>query len=305
MATVDVLLATYNGERFIREQIESIQKQDFSDWRILVSDDCSTDGTLNIVREMAARDSRIEVVSEGIHYGSAQANFMHLIKYSKSQYTMFCDQDDVWLPNKISLFLRVAELDGNSLEPRLYFSDMSTVDASLDIIANSFMKFSHLNPHKTRVNNLLAINCVPGCASMMNAPLVEILKTKTDATGIVIHDAWVAIVASVFGSIVYIDKVTSLYRQHTDNSVGAKNYAAVICSGLISSDRKRILHGTIRQADTFLKVYGNKAPKNKLDIIEQYARMENEGKIQKILICAHNRFWKPGIARTIDQIINL
>ena len=96
-------MATYNGERFIAEQIESIQRQSYKNWRLLVSDDCSTDGTLDVVRRYAAEDGRIRIVSEGVKHGGAKENFFSLMTCSDAPYCMFCDQDDVWLPDKIRL----------------------------------------------------------------------------------------------------------------------------------------------------------------------------------------------------------
>lgn len=74
---IDILMATYNGERFIAEQIESIQRQSYKNWRLLVSDDCSTDGTLDVVRRYAAEDGRIRIVSEGVKHGGLRRIFSH------------------------------------------------------------------------------------------------------------------------------------------------------------------------------------------------------------------------------------
>lgn len=103
---IDILLATYNGEQYIHEQIQSIITQKYTNWTLLISDDCSSDDTLNILREYEKMDSRIHIVSHGIRYGSAQANFMSLLSATTAQYISFCDQDDVWDSDKLSRTIR-------------------------------------------------------------------------------------------------------------------------------------------------------------------------------------------------------
>ena len=105
---IDILLSAYNGQKFIKEQIDSIIGQTIGDWRLLISDDCSTDGTLDVLATFR-EDSRIELVSQNVKYGSARDNFLNLLNYASGDYVMFCDQDDVWLPDKIEVTLRLME----------------------------------------------------------------------------------------------------------------------------------------------------------------------------------------------------
>ena len=163
---IDILMATFNGERFVGEQIESIQAQSYRNWRLLVSDDCSSDGTLDVVRRYAANDERIRIVSEGVRYGGAKENFFALMGKSEAPYVMFCDQDDVWLSRKVekTFILMNGMEDGYSAKlPLLVFTDMKVVDAELNVIAESFEAFSSIDPSRTALPYVLAQSLGAGC----------------------------------------------------------------------------------------------------------------------------------------------
>lgn len=305
LPAVDILMATYNGERFVREQIESIQFQTFSDWRLLVSDDCSTDNTLDIVRDMAAADSRIGILRRLKRSGSAQVNFLTALRDTSADYVMFCDQDDYWLPGKLEAFLSFARDDEASV-PSLYFSDMKVVDESLFEVSSSFMAFSKLDPTRIDLNNLLALNCVAGCASMINRPLVNLVNDTKSLEGVVMHDVWVALIAAALGRIVYINEPTVMYRQHFDNSIGAKGYVSAICRGAGKGrERKSALRKTIFQAQAFEREYGKIIPENLKEILDAYASFDKIGKLKRLYLCYRHGFWKYGVARLFDQIMNL
>ncbi len=226
---IDILMATYNGERFIGEQIESIQAQTYKNWHILVSDDCSGDGTLDVVRRYATADDRIHIVSEGVRHGGAKENFFALMDKSDAPYCMFCDQDDVWLPEKIEkslAVLRVLEDEHGVDVPLLVFCDMMVVDSELNVIHESFEKSSYFDPHRLAFNQLLAHNVAAGCCMLFNKSLLNTCL-HSNGEGVEIHDWWAMLVASAFGHICFIDESLSLYRQHGNNEIGANDYSPV------------------------------------------------------------------------------
>ena len=234
---VDILMATYNGERFVGEQIESIQSQSYVNWRLLVSDDCSIDGTLDVVRRYAERDNRIHVVSEGLKHGGAKENFFALMSCSDAPYFMFCDQDDVWLTEKVGKSL--AKLQGLEREhgadtPLLVFCDMKVVDERLSVISDSFERFESLDPQRTELKYVLAQAVGAGCTFLMNRALVQRALKCCDLGAVNMHDWWVALVAAAFGSISFVDEPLSLYRQHGGNEVGASKFSAVAWAGKVN-----------------------------------------------------------------------
>lgn len=301
---MDILLATYNGEKYISELLDSILSQTYQNWRVLVSDDCSSDATLTILRDYEARDSRIIIVSVGRKYGSAKNNFLSLLTYSSSELVMFCDQDDYWLPNKIDMFVRRYSKFRSLNKPVLLFSDMYVTNSNLDIIGK-FMYSSKLDPERTKTNNLLALNCIPGCVMMLNRELVAIAKRTKNFEGIVMHDVWIALLGSIFGKIDFIDSQTILYRQHSANSIGSKRYIRTVFNSLFDENRSNILRKTIWQAQALIREYSSDLDDESYTIIKAYSKLDRFSRFKKVIICTRYGFWKYGIARKVDQLLNL
>jgi glycosyltransferase involved in cell wall biosynthesis len=223
---IDVLLSTYNGEAHLRPQIDSILGQSFTDLRVLVRDDGSTDGTAAILMEYAERDERISVVSDYAGNLGAFSSFMKLTEYSTAPYFLFADQDDVWLPNKVELLIkrgREIEIENGSDIPVVVFSDLTIVDEELNVIDPSLWHFQQFDPNISRDwRSLLAQNVVLGCAMLANACARE--KSLPYSLPDMPHDQWVALTAAKNGRIDFIREATILYRQHGNNYSGANQF---------------------------------------------------------------------------------
>lgn len=303
MATVDILMATYNGECYVREQIRSIQAQTFKDWRLLVSDDCSTDGTLEAVRDMAGADKRIQIASERVRLGSAKANFMSLLKSASASYIMFCDQDDVWLPNKIALSLKkMQKLEdaAGSDSPLMVFTDMRVVDDMLSPIADSFEEYSSIDPSRTKLRQLIAQSVGAGCTTLINKSAAFKAARLNDAENIVMHDWWVFLVCAAFGNIAYLDESTSLYRQHGDNAVGATAYSP-IKKALNFTGMQKSVKDTARQAKLFDRIYKDELSDAQRDLIAHYIQSCETRGLRSVYHLAASGCWKKGL-RKIGQI---
>jgi glycosyltransferase involved in cell wall biosynthesis len=224
--TVDILLATYNGARYLPAQLDSLLRQTYTQWRVLAHDDGSTDDTLQILRHYASRHpERIVLVHDEILCGSACNNFAHLLGLAEANYVAFCDQDDVWLPQKLQLSmaqLRAAEQESNAQTPLAVFTDLMVVDEGLVELAPSFWAFQGLSPSLAQsLSNLAVRNCVTGCTMVMNrAAVTASLPVLPSAY---MHDWWCALsVLAQGGKVVPCRQATVLYRQHGGNSVGAR-----------------------------------------------------------------------------------
>lgn len=226
METVDILLATYNGARFLPEQLASIQAQTHPDWRLLVRDDGSTDGSLAIIEEFTQRHSaKVRVLRDGRERLGARGNFAALLEASDAPYFMFCDQDDVWLPDKVADLLRAlqaVEQRRGADTPILVHSDLIVADEQLRVLHRSFWRRARLlepSAHRPPIRLSLR-NYVTGCASIGNAALSRAaLPIPSEAH---MHDWWVALVAAVLGEIAEHENPTVLYRQHQSNDLGAQ-----------------------------------------------------------------------------------
>lgn len=220
MATVDILMATYNGERFVAEQIESILGQTFTDWRLLIRDDGSSDDTPAIIEGYAAKyPDRIEIVHDDAVCKSPQKNFFELLKHAEADYVMFCDQDDVWLKYKVQItldYMKDVEHE-NPGKPVMVFTGLQIVDAELKSLG-CLMSLDFPEIRYT-FRELLPCNCSAGCTQMLNRACYEGVRGLNDAIGI--HDWLTSLYASAFGVIVRVPMALILYRQHGGNVLGA------------------------------------------------------------------------------------
>jgi glycosyltransferase involved in cell wall biosynthesis len=227
--TIDILLATYNGEAFLDEQLESIAVQTHGDWRLIARDDGSADRTTEILDAFRARHpDKVVVVEDGDGNLGLVPNFSRLMENSDAPYAAFCDQDDVWIPEKLALSLqKMRALEGRhgAAAPLLVFTDLTVVDEDLNVIRDSFWKYQGLRPERCNaLNRLLLQNVVTGCTALMNRPLVE--KATPIGPEAMVHDWWVVLVVAAFGIAGYIPQPTVLYRQHRRNLIGAKAVTA-------------------------------------------------------------------------------
>ena len=265
---VDILLATYNGEKYIEEQLDSLLLQTYKDIRIIVRDDNSTDGTMDILCKYQRRYPEVIhiVDAKSVSGSGAIFNFMKLVSYSTSDYVMFCDQDDYWLPRKVELTLKrmkqIEEKLGTTDIPVLVYTDYRVVDEELNDMCVK-EKHMHTYGHHTRFNRLLVQNYVTGCTMMLNRALWKGIET-TYNEDIIMHDWWIALYAAAFGKIHHISKESMLYRQH-----GSNVYGAVSIDSLSYIDKQRkmdkkenIMNKYYRQAKQFKNYFGDKLAEN-------------------------------------------
>ncbi len=219
---VTILLATYNSEKYIKEQIESIISQTYKDWEIVIRDDISKDNTPRII-ELYIKNypNKISILDNKGESKRAYLNFVELMKNTDSEYYMFCDHDDVWLPNKIEISMnRMKEVEKPDT-PVIVHTDMKVVDEKLNIIHPSFWKFSNLLPEHTSFVEMVLCNSANGCTMLFNNKAKEVsLQNVAYAK---MHDILLNQSVSANGGIISpIYEPTVLYRQHSDNVVGAQ-----------------------------------------------------------------------------------
>lgn len=218
---VNILLSTYNGERFLAEQIESIRQQTFTDWQLLIRDDGSTDRTCQMIEDFVQKDSRIRFINpDDRHNQGVIASFYSLVKAEEADYYFFADQDDVWLPEKMAKTLDQVQ-NRSQNKPILVYTDLTVVDQDLQTIYPSMIatQSHHAN---TELIQELTENTVTGGTMMINHALASLWQT-TDK--LLMHDWYLALLASAFGQLVYLDEPTQLYRQHSANVLGARTWS--------------------------------------------------------------------------------
>lgn len=272
---ISILLACYNGERYISEQIESLLAQTHQKFVLYINDDFSDDATFEIIKRYRNKyPHRIVATQNTKNSGCAKHNFMDMMIEHKNDYVMLCDQDDVWLPDKIEKTLdkmRQLEAAHGKQTPLLVYTDLRVVDRDLHTIAESYQRMLISDYNRSKLEHELTQNVLTGCTGMYNRVLADMLNTSPPF--MVMHDWWLMLVACVFGKVDFIDEPTVLYRQHGENVIGAKDMRSLgfaLYKLLHSSEIKKALVETYLQADSLLKIYGQSMTKEQRQLIEKY-----------------------------------
>ena len=222
-----ILLSTYNGERYLSEQLDSILAQTYTEWRLYIRDDGSKDETLCIARDYAKKDHRIVLMEDCDNLGACRSFERLLQVCGDADYFAFADQDDVWNPNKIEICMsamrKAEQIYPN--RPIVVHTDLKVVNEKLQEIAPSFWKYSNIRPDIVDENpRYLAIgNSVTGCAMLFNR--AARIASLPFPTTVYMHDAWIALVtASHGGKVIPLSIMPIAYRQHCNNVLGAVRY---------------------------------------------------------------------------------
>lgn len=232
---VEILLATYNGEKYISEQIDSIKQQSYGNWILSINDDGSSDNTVKILESIAKDDQRLILKSLDNKRHDAAGNFLALLVNSEAPYIMFCDQDDVWHEDKIILemdALKELEKKYGKETPLLVFTDSHIVDKDLDLINPSFVSTLPFNPKTITLAQLMIDNVAQGCTMLINRPLVEKILSYQLPNIFGMHDYWAMVLAAIFGQILFLPTSTMDYRQHELNVCGAAKSTLTARSGI-------------------------------------------------------------------------
>ena len=257
MKSVCVLMSTYNGEKYIEEQIESVLSQKDVMVKLVIRDDGSSDQTIPIIKKYADQNSNISYYSD-INLGSAKS-FMKLLKSApESDYYAFCDQDDFWEEMKlISAVRQIEKVEEKSAEiPVLYHSNLKIVDKDLN-----FIRMAHERDYnKVSAYSSLVDNPVTGCTIVMNRTMAELVN-KHDPEEMTMHDSWCNIVCSFFGKKIYDNNAYIKYRQHDNNVIGMKEESAVVnIRNKVKRIKKNKLQPRLKNAVQFYRCYQKELP---------------------------------------------
>ena len=303
---ITVLLAVYNGEKFLKPQIESILNQTVRDIKILIRDDGSNDKSPEIIAEYASKFPNKISVIKGEPTGSAVSNFGEMLKQCDDDYIMFADQDDVWFEDKVQKTFDAmlkAESEDPDL-PVLVHTDLVVTDSELNTISDSFFNYQKIIPEDLTINKLLVQNYVTGCTVMIN----RILKNRAIPIpeSAAMHDWWLALAASAFGKIVTVNQPLMYYRQHGQNHVGAKagsGFEFIIRKIKTINTVRDNYDSTYRQAELLLKSYDKLLSDVKRETLNAYIAMRTASRIAKIKTINKYNFKKCTVLRVLGQYI--
>ncbi len=231
---VQILLSTYNGEKYLNDLLKSLLTQTYKNINILIRDDGSIDNTIEILKEYSKQDNIKVVLGENL---GAKNSFFELIKIADENYDYysFCDQDDIWIDEKTEKAIKLLENENKDI-PLLYFSNKTVVDESLNLIGYVS------NPRRElSLENAIVENLVSGCTIVINRRTRESLLDRFPKYTSM-HDNWMYKVVSAFGKVIYDKNSYILYRQHSNNVSGVEiNFIKSWKSKIFISKSKRAI----------------------------------------------------------------
>ena len=328
MRMIEILLATYNGERFLPEQIESITSQSFTDYQILASDDNSSDCTFEILRSYeSVLGEKIRVVQSNTH--SAKENFYNLLDMADAEYIALCDQDDFWESDRLEKSLKAIqrlEKRYGKETPILVHSDLEIVDENLNSqnkkmseltgiseaikYAKKESKYLYTISTEKSFSRYLVENKITGNTVIINKALLDIYKRPKVSF---MHDWWLGLIAFTFGKVGYLNECLVKYRQHESNELGAKNPLEL--RNIKKRNKQKIRENydcMFAQVEEFLRLYKDELGKSRSadtyfarKYLNAFANMKSKNRISKIRDILKYSFFKSSKILTLGEMLNI
>ena len=301
---IRVILCTYNGEKYLREQLDSIANQTILDWKICAYDDRSTDRTIELLQKFGAdypgkvevhRNSELFGASRNFLYASAEQS----LDMTDDDYIMFCDQDDIWDADKMEVSLnemgRLISTNGNE-EPLLVFGDSRVVDEQLNPICDSLMSYNNYDMSHLGLSYELMENKMQGCTIMINSELARMLQKRPDYVGM--YDGYTALLALSMGHVSYLGRTVLKYRRWKASVSSTEDYKEVNKSKFGHlSEQKYIVFDYAPTIKEILRLFGDRISTQNKKVMESFAALQQKNWIMRRLSIIRYHMWKTGFVR--------
>jgi len=302
-APIAILMATFNGGRFLRDQLDSLWRQTRQDFELYVRDDGSSDETLNLLRTAAtAHPGRLHIdANDSVRLGPKQS-FLALLRRTDAHYIAFCDQDDFWLPHKLERLVSAIERAESTLTvdaPVLCCSDATVADATLQPMDGTFFERHGIRVSDGRdlaLSRLLFRNFAIGATTMVNRALARRCHHVPEAA--IMHDWWMALIATALGRAVVLTEPLIIYRQHSSNVVGSRLRVFPRTWDQVAGYLELSRVGAARcvaQAVAFNEHFAPLPPQS-ARILEPFASFAEQGWMRRASTLIRSRAFKPGLA---------
>lgn len=254
-------MATYNGEKYLAEQLDSIINQTYHNWNLLIRDDNSTDRTLEIIQDYQKKDNRIKLLKDNKGNLGIVKNFEELLKNSESEFIMFSDQDDIWVENKLDMYLKMIEKIKN--KGFMIHSDAILFDKNKsNILKDTFISKKAINKG---LENVFFNYFVQGATILISKEIKNFILPFPKE--VYLHDRYIHLISELFFERIFVNKALIYYRQHGDNQIGAKNTIRELLSKRYFDERDRQLIKVIYNK------YGSLLTEDKKKLIEEYFKI--------------------------------
>ena len=285
---VDILMATFNGERYLHNQLLSLQQQTYKDWTLWVRDDGSIDNTIHILSKFAKYDKRIKIIKEdsGKRLGPGR-NFLGLTKYSNADYVIFCDQDDIWFEKKLEILINFAKKKFVTDIPCLVYCDAYGYSDTEGIITIDGVSRNHAKS----LREFLFFNAgYQGCSMLFNQRLCR-MAAEYQSDYFYMHDDVVSLLAHSFGRVYFLPKKLMLYRQHSSNVTG--NINPSLCSYLRRVfDKNLYVLSSIhyKEKESFFNAYKDNLDEKARQLFAAYLAFPKKKLCNRLFIIIRHRF---------------
>lgn len=304
MKQICIIMAVYNGEAYLAEQIDSLLKNSCQNFTLHIFNDHSQDRSKIIIDEYARKyPDKIYAHHHAENHGVIR-NFLEGTQIVDADYYMFCDQDDVWMPDKIKRSLEAMEQLESSAgdQPCIVFGDAKLVNRDLLELAPSFQRQSGYHTDALDPAHILMENKLNGCAILFNRSLRQMLTVFPPE--IRMHDWWIALIGSFFGKILYLDEPLLLYRQHEKNVVGGSSFIAYFQNRLSHLRKQRkSLYDTCSQAAAFGRIYQDRLSAEQQKLVQAFATLPEANWFARRYRILHYHFLKSGLIRNIGVFL--
>jgi len=303
---VNIIMSTYNGEKYLKEQLESLINQSYKNWFLTIRDDGSTDQTIDIINRFSSVDDRIKLTSDNLGNLKSCQSFGKLMAdiCGTSEYVMFCDQDDIWLKDKIERSvdaMRALEKNESSDRPLMVYGTYKLIDQVGNDLGLEEPDYSMI----PSLNLLLSQNYIYGCTMLINKSLLGLsVPIPSTAEN---HDYWSALTCSVNGgNFSYIKKPLLLYRQHTLNVSGSYKNASIFSRvrRIFGIDEIQSIKNRLKMFISLRKATNDESSQNAI-LLDNYIEKVSIGGAKALKFCLSNNIRRKGFMQTILFYLNL
>lgn len=284
--SVDILMATYNGERYLRNQLLSLQQQTYEDWTLWIRDDGSTDDTTLILRNFAESDSRIKIIEEstGPRLGPGR-NFLGLTKYSTADYVIFCDQDDIWFEKKLEILAEFAEKNFDADIPCLVYCDAYGYSDAEGVITIDGIYRNHAK----NLREFLFVNGgYQGCCMLFNRRMC--IMAAEYRANYYMHDAVVSLLAFCFGQVYFLPKKLMLWRQHASNVTGSLLDLRSYSKRVLNKNLYVLSAKHYTEKESFYNIYKDDLGDDASQLFAAYLAFPKETLLKRIILIMRHGF---------------